>query len=748
MDRNYLATDPASATLWVDSADEGLARRAAELPAIAEAEARAEIVGRFLVEGGRWAELWLYVVPDFERMSLDLFTPELGAWPPATGEILLERTAVRVAKARIGDRVVVKIPGMDERSLSLTGTVHAPGLPPAWVEGRVYGYITPRTLALFGSGMGLNRLKILVAEDRFDKAAIARTANELKALLEAEGRTVSRIDVPEPGKHVHADLMSAFIAMLGAMGLLVLLMSGILVTNMIAALLGRQIRQIGVMKAIGGRPDQIAQIYFSMVAVLALAALAVGLPASLALGRSLADYEAVQMLNFEIFDDRVDLWAYGLVSSVGLVIPLLAAWFPIRKGTRVSVLSALGDCGIGQGKFGSSRIDRAIARALGALKGDSRPALLSLRNTFRRRGRLVLTLLTLVVAGASFITAVNVRASVNRAVAEKFEATPYDLEIAFSREYPQEEVELLVRQTEGVESAETWGGARATLLLPGGMLGGGQLSLIAPRLDTALSPKPKVVQGRWLRLGDANAMVISTGQLGKLDLEASVGDEIALDLYGQETTWRIVGVTHEFLATGAYVSFDSLSRAANRKTSTVVKVRASAPIDGVVEALEGRLDAAGLDVYATWKTSDARKVMEDHMLLVTGILLAMAALFVLVGALGLATTMSLNVLDRTRELGVMRAIGAGAWRIMRIIVVEGTFVGILGWMLAILLSVPFTAAMGRVIESFLESPMELGTSIYGWIVWLFVSMAIGALASALPAWKASRRPVAASLAYE
>src|SRR5512139_1013030 len=110
MNKNYLYTDPASATLLVTPLDEGLVQMVADMPQIARAEARSEIIGRFQIAPGEWRELWLYVIPDFNNIQVDKFTPEQGAWPPATGEILLERTAVRVAQAKIGDKIVVKIP--------------------------------------------------------------------------------------------------------------------------------------------------------------------------------------------------------------------------------------------------------------------------------------------------------------------------------------------------------------------------------------------------------------------------------------------------------------------------------------------------------------------------------------------------------------------------------------------------------------------------------------------------------------
>ena len=746
MDKNYLYTDPASATLWVEPLDEELVQTVADMPQIARAEAHSEIIGHFQIAPGEWRELWLYVIPDFNNIQVDKFTPEQGAWPPATGEILLERTAVRVAQAKIGDKVIVKIPNHKEQTLSFTGTVHTPGLPPAWVEGSVYGYITPETLALFGGTPQLSQLKILVAENEFDEAYIRQTTYELKGWLEKNGHTVSRIDIPVPGKHIHADLMAAFIAMLGAMGLLALVMSGILVTNMIAAMLGQQIRQIGVMKAIGGGAGQIAWIYLAMVLVLGLVALVIGMPISLALGRTLADYEAVQMLNFEIFDSRVDLWAYGLVVATGLLIPLLAAANPIHRGSRITVLAALSDYGVGKGKFGTSRLDVWLSN----LKGGTQTFLLSLRNAFRRRSRLALTLLTLTVAGANFITAMNTSASIDQAVARKFDATPYDIQVAFSQSYSSDDIEQVVSRIDGVERVETWGGALSSVVLPDGTLGK-KLRITAPLYGTELSPEPLIIAGRWLRPDDRNAIVMSDALMKKQDIDATVGDEILLDINGQKTIWQLVGISREFLAATAYVPFDSFTQATEHTslaTNIVVKTTGPALTDRVSRDLEIQLNRAGFDVYTVWKTKDSRKVVEDHMALITGILLVMAALFVIVGGLGLASTMSLNVLDRTRELGVMRAIGASTLDILQIIVLEGAFIGALSWVLAIILSIPYSELMGQVIAVFLESPMDLTTSVAGWTIWFFAILAIASVASAFPAWNAAKQPVNEVLAYE
>jgi putative ABC transport system permease protein len=484
-----------------------------------------------------------------------------------------------------------------------------------------------------------------------------------------------------------------------------------------------------------------------MVLVLGMVALAIGLPISLALGRALANYEAVQMLNFEIFDDRVDLWVYGLVVVTGLLIPLLAAANPISKGSRVTVLAALSDYGVGQGKFGTSRIDVWLSN----VKGGARTFLLSLRNTFRRRSRLILTLLTLTVAGANFITAMNVAASIDKSIASKFDATPYDIEVAFSQSYPQGEIEQVVSRVDGVERVETWGGARSFVVLPDGTLGK-QLRLTAPLLNTELSPKPPIIKGRWLRPDDQNAIVMSDALLKMLNIDAAIGDKILLDINGQKTTWQLVGISREFLASGAYVpfvdSFKQTTEHTSQATNIVVKTTNPALTDKVTRDLEIQLNSAGFDVYTMWKTSDTRKVMEDHMALIIDILLVMAALFVIIGGLGLASTMSLNVLDRTRELGIMRAIGASTLNVLQIIILEGAFIGALSWVLAVILSIPYSALMGQVFAVLLKNPINLTTSAEGWLIWFFVILAIGSVASAFPAWNAAKRPVNEVLAYE
>ena len=332
--------------------------------------------------------------------------PQQGAWPPATGEILIERDAFQVAHTRIGDSVLVKTAQGKEQTLRVSGSVHDVGQAQARMENIVYGYITLDTLAQLGEEPYLDQLKILVAKDRFNEKHIRSVAEDVRQLVENQGHPVHRVDVPPPGKHPHADIMGLLLLSMSSFGLFVLLLSGILVINLLTALMASQVRQIGMMKAIGGSQWQIAQIYFGQALLLGMAAVCIALPAGVLGSRVLCRFMAV-FLNFDINSFAVPVWVYLLVAVIGLVTPVLAAVYPVWNGSGISVHEALADFGVSQNTFGTSAFDRALA----GLGGTARPLLLALRNSFRRRARLALTLLTLALGGLFFISALNIRAS-------------------------------------------------------------------------------------------------------------------------------------------------------------------------------------------------------------------------------------------------------------------------------------------------------------------------------------------------
>ena len=430
LDRGYLDTNPASAVLRVDRIDDELVTSVLQNPEVSDAEARRTVTGQIKAGPIQWRNLTLFVVKDYGDIRVSKLEPEKGAWPPAAGEILIERDAFQVAKTKIGDKVVVKTSNGAQQQLVVSGSVHDVGQAQARMENSVYGYINLATLVELGEEPYLDQLNILVRDRKFDESHIKKVADDVKAAIEGRGRQVVRVDVPAPGKHPHSDLMGMLLLAMSSFGIFVLLLSGILVVNLLTALMASQVRQIGVMKAIGGTRWQIARIYFGQALFLGVAAVVISIPLGIIGSRALCQYMAM-FLNFDIDSYAVPLWVYVLVALIGLAAPLLAAAYPVWRGTGVPVRIALTDFGLSGRTFGGSRFDRALTR----IGGTFSTLAFAIRNGFRRRARLALTLLTLTAGGLFFLSALNIRASIINTLDRMFGARKFDLTVSFGNPY-------------------------------------------------------------------------------------------------------------------------------------------------------------------------------------------------------------------------------------------------------------------------------------------------------------------------
>jgi putative ABC transport system permease protein len=742
----YLATNPPAATLSTDSIDDALLERVGRMAGIERAEARRTVRGRVRA-GGEWATLVLFVPGDPERMEIGRVTPEVGDWPPPTGGLTIEHSSLALVPGALGGEAWVTLGTGEPMSVRWSGVVRDPGLAPGWMEQIVYAYATRETLAVLGGPPELNELRITAATDRMSRDHARRLAADARAILEEEGRPVYEVVVPEPGRHIHAAQMDSLFYTQVTFGLLALALSGLLVFNLITALMAGQVRQIGMMKAVGARPDQVAGLYLGLTLLLGLLAAAPSLPLAAVIGRAYAGF-AAGLLNFDVAGYPIPRSLLLLQLTLAVLIPVVAAAGPVVRGSRMTVARAIRDYGIEGGSHGRGLTDRLLARAAGV----TRPVLLSLRNAFRRRFRMAITLVTLAIGGAVFLGALNLRSSIRGVVASTFEPLRYDLAISFTERHPAAAIESALAVLPQVRRAEAWTSARAASVAGDGGTG-------EPFTVIGLPPGSGMVSyaalvGRWLHPGDSSALVVND-RLLRLDPNLALGRRVTLEVWGARREWVVVGVVSSSpMAPLAYASRDAVNAMAGRPGSAdrAVAVTAHAPeaSPGEVQRhLEQALKKAGLGVAEGQRVAVTRRALEEHFLMVCDLLLAMAGLIVAVGALGLATTMSLAVMERTREIGVLRAIGAANGAIYSIVLMEGLTIGFLSWALAVPISIPMTrvvtAGFGTIM---FEAPLVLvpaGGAVVGWFVLVAV---VSTLATIHPARTATTITTADALAYD
>jgi len=768
----YPKANPASATIYTEAFDDDLVQMVRRMPGVGEVEARTMTIMQMQV-GEEWKSLYLFAISDFNDIRINKVTPqgayqaapdfhaERGTWPPPEHTISLERSSLLIpglvpANLKVDDKLQVRYStNSPVRDLQVTGLAHESTFYPAPFLNSAYGYITFDTLEWLTGVRKPDTLYLTVADNKLDKAHITRVAEQVRNKIEASGRNVS-IQVPEPAKHPLQDIFSALLLLLNLLGFASLFLSGFLVVNTVSALLAQQIRQIGIMKAIGARRRQIVALYLVTVLLYGVFALAIAIPSAAFVAGQLSLYLA-GFVNVDFPDFSIPTGVLILEIAIGLLLPLIAALFPIWSGTRVTVREAISDYGIASGKLrtAKSRIPKfAIPNLQFAFL--SRPTRLSLRNTFRRKSRLVLTLMTLILGGMIFIAVLSVHASMNQTLEDVFKSWQFDILLPFERAYRTDVIEEIAKQMPGVTKVESWGYNSARRLRPDDSESE-SLTLFAPPAQTAMV-QPEIIEGRWLVPGDENALVVSTNTV-RAEKDLKLGDELTLKISSRKTTWRIVGVIRVVGFRGgigvAYANYPYYARVIGQvgragSVQLVTEKHDTASQLKLKKALEDRYLQAGLRASSGGITSgQIRDNNEMFFNIITALLMAMAFLMAIVGGLGLMGTMSLNVLERTREIGVMRAVGASNGAVRGIILTEGITIGLLSAVIAIVFSFPLGQALSALVgEAIFQLPLSYVLSVNGIIMWLVIVVVLSMISSFLPAYNASRLTVREILAYE
>jgi putative ABC transport system permease protein len=386
-----------------------------------------------------------------------------------------------------------------------------------------------------------------------------------------------------------------------------------------------------------------------------------------------------------------------------------------------------------------------------------RPILLSLRNTFRRKGRLLLTLGTLLLASAIFISVFTVRDSLNNTMDVSLRYWNYDIEVFLKSGHGEDKVISQMLAVPGVTQAEAWS-TSGTRRVREDKSESRAISVIAPPADTPLL-QPVMLAGRWLTPEDRDAIVVNADALAD-EPDIKLGDSITLNFGQRKYPFTVVGVAQSTL-TGQvrnprviYMNQsgyrDILMRGRDVYNIVVVTERHDGAFQSEVSrAIEAHFRAVNMLVDTTETLTERRDQIEFQFNILIVFLLIMAALLAVVGGLGLTGTMSINVLERTREIGVMRAIGASDRSIRQIVIVEGVVIGLLSWLIGTALAWPISRLLADAVgQSFLRRSLNFEFSLLGVGLWLAVVLIVAMVASLFPAWRASRLTVREVLSYE
>jgi len=748
---DYRSVNPHTAILYTDPFGEDALISARKVPGVINAEGRNEFSAQVQTANGDWKPAMITSIPPLEDIQIDLIRPVVDGEKLILGkhQVLLERTGLGVLPVKEGDTIRLLFSNDQVKELQVAGVVHEVTAYATPLSGRVNLYVSPETMLWLGDTDQFTMMLLTTAGNQQDEKYVNQVASRVATKLEKGGLRVYLTAVYRPGEHPAYSILRTLLVLLGFLGVLALLLSTFLVVNTVTALMAQQIRQIGVMKAIGGQSGQLLVMYVLLIVCFGLLALFLAIPLA-----GLANYGLMGMLsnmiNFKTGPFRIPLPSFILQILVGLALPLVAAFVPVRSGTRMTIREAIGNQGLNASGFRLSWFDRMLEQT----RLLPRPFLLSLRNTFRRKGRMALTLATLTLGGAIFIAVFNVRSSFIQTINDVLGYFLSDVNVSLGDLYRVNRIENIITSISGVKSVESWGVRNAQVLSPD-QKSSTEVIIWGPPENSKLI-RPVIVEGRWIRPGDMNALVIGNHFLEKRP-GVKIGDELVVRISEKDYPFVVVGI---FQMAGnvyppfVYTSYEALSWMTGRiERSSEYRVITTLPDPGlekrIADEMEKEFKQNGIRVGGISTGAEQQAQQKTSIDILVYCLLVMALLIALVGGIGLMGTMGMNVMERTREIGVIRSYGASNLAVLSMVVVEGMTIGIISWLLGVLLAFPISMLLCNAVGvAFVHYPLPLIISKDGFVLWLVVSMALSGLASLLPAFNAVRLTVRDVLAYE
>jgi putative ABC transport system permease protein len=736
---SFLAANPPSAMLRTDPFPVGLVDEVRANPAVGEAEGRRLIQARTVTPDGEAVNVELVAMSDFDENQVARIEPTEGAWPPAAGAVVVERSSVAELGTGLGEVVSIGVPGRPPIDLRVAGSAFDVYEVTATLGGPARAYVSMDTMTeLTGSG-DLDTLYLRAARDPLDRdQALTMTAAVRDEVLEPAGVAIRLSAIQEPGEHRGENALSFIVSAMGLLSLLALVIAMALVVNTVTALLAQQRRQVGVMKAIGARSGQLTLQYLGYVLLLSVGALVAAVPLSLLGGRFLAGFMA-ELANFELEPMGIPWTTLAIEAAIAGLLPVVAVLVAVRRTCRSTVREAISDRGI-----------TAVGQRRRIRLPFARPTVLAYRNAVRNRPRLALTVLAIAMCGAVLVGVLSTQKALGRLTDQVAGYWDYDVELTLTEPTSSAAATALLGEDRAVASVEGWIETQAFRIRPDGSENENISLTGAPPGSPSLDPT--LIDGRWLDAADDHAIVINN-HFADEESDLGVGDEVVLDIEGHRRAWNVVGVsTTTLVGPVAYVPVDDLAAEIDEPGQAnllAVQLRPGADATEAAQRLESAARDAGVPVGDVQTNAQLRSVVDDLVALVAVLLLMVGAVLGLVAVVGVAGTMTLSVVEQTREIGVLRTLGASTWAVRRLLLLQGLAIATAGGVLGVIGSIPIALLLrGAIGDSLISATLPAGFSWPGVAIWVAVALIIGALGATRPARVAARLTIRDTLAYE
>ncbi len=715
-------------------------RELGQLPNVKAVDARAAHWTRMYI-GERRAPAYILGIEDFGSQGLDLVSRVSGDLPGAMEVLTEESNSINgVFDGGAGDTFPVIDFGGQQVDLRVSGVGKCLVFSPYTYEGLAIFYADIGTVRALGNLTGYNTLSFQV-EDQ-SGPAIERTIEDIRDYLTDATPVVAFAELPRvrsgndwESKEVFNNIVSS----VSVLTVIILLASAFLISNTMNTIISEQRREIGQLKAIGATSRQVFRSFLTTSLLIGVMGAAIGA----VLGIFVSNFVLVNLVRQ--FGLSFGFMVHGpivlLSFLIGVGIVLLASLPALVRSSRVVVREALESSGI-SATYGEGALDRLMMRG-GRLP---RSVQMGIRNIGRKKGRSLSTLLQVALAVGLFMGLISLSIAVTISTEGAWSARNFDVRVLGT--VPEEDLDDLLA-IENVGSVEPFITTQASI--------NGRVVEIwgFTSYSTAWDHEATVVDGRWFSEEDhrTNATVMVVGPaLAEIE-DLDVGETVPVMTATGEVDFKVIGIQDSLMDNGqaVFAPFTSLQHVLrdDRNSGAFLHTTTGdhAAIDRVATQTEDMLVAKGLYIGIDIKYVEVEQNIASNAGIVA-IFMIVSGLIVVISMIGLMSTLTMNILDRTKEIGMLRCIGARARDIRRVFSTEGLTISLAGWAIGL----PLGAVLGFVIQRSIEEAMKIEVPSYyawGYIPWAFVVTVLGTmLVIQPPIWRATRFKPGDALRYQ
>ncbi|WP_405631172.1 ABC transporter permease [Streptomyces sp. NBC_00016] len=719
-----------------------------------------------------------------------------GHAPQGAGEAMLDADTADKKHVKIGDTLTVMAqPGSFK--VKIVGIATFTTTNP----GAALVFLDPATAAtqLLGSPDKATSISVDAAKGVSDPVLERRVSS-------AVGAGPYDVKTADEQAKSSAEALGGFLdvikyVMLGFAGIAVLV-GVFLIVNTFSMLIAQRTRELGLLRALGADRRQVRRSVLTEAVLLGVVGSTVGLAAGIGLAAGLIKLMSAFGMNLKTTEMVVG-WATPVSAYVvGVGVTFVAAYLPARRAATVSPMAALADAdiaGVGRplkvravvgavvgalgvaalaGCVSSSKTASAasllglgvvltliatviagplLVRPVIRVLGGAFPALfgsvgrMSQRNALRNPRRTGATAAALMV-GLALVGGMSVAsASMSKSFDEQIDKTlGADFVVQNANFTPfSQEVTDAVRDTEGVGLVVRQRFAPLAVRLPDGK----RVETTASGYDDRVDDVAHITYAQ----GDT-AAALADGAIG-MDVDFAkdhgvrLGSVLPVEFPGKRTTSLKVGALTDQdggdgfgMQGGLFLGIATVEKYVPGGQDSALYVNAASGTGG--DQLRPRLEKT-LDAYPQVQArdqADYKKLVHDQIAVLLYLVYALLGLAIVIAVLGVVNTLALSVVERTREIGLLRAIGLGRRQLRRMIRLESVVIAVFGAVLGLALGLVWGVCIQQVLE--LQGMKALAVP-WGTIVAVVVGSAVvGVVAALLPALRASRMNVLAAIAHE